>query len=150
MADGSGGRGIFGRVLTFGGIAWIFWAVFGQVIALEFGSGALDLPLLPGLVILFLGRALTRARGGQEPVPQEPGSGSKQPTRPRPQARPRPVSVHRASQPVSASPERVETVEEVPEPYEETGDMPQPAEMPPRKTSAEMVEEARARYGRRP
>lgn len=151
MAEGSRGRGIFGRLLAALGLAWVFWAFLGPTIGLQFGNALADLPILPGIVIFFIGRALSRGRRGDESTPQQDTS-TELPAPPRPEPRvgpaPKPERAPREplpmTEPLAVSDVMIEVFES-PEP-----DLPVPDEMSMRKTSAEMVAEARKRFGRRP
>lgn len=149
MAEVSRGRGIFGRLLAALGVAWVFWGFLGPVIGLQFGSSLVDLPILPGIVIFFIGRALNRgsrrdASTPEQDVPKE----APVPPRPEPRVRPAPVPERPVREP---SPEPVAISEVILDSFEAPEhDLPDPDDIPVRKTSAEMVAEARRRYGTRP
>lgn len=156
MAESSG-RKVFGRLLTALGLAWIFWAVAGDRFAMELGQTLVSLPLLPGIVLVFIGRAVTRSsrgrRGEGEPEPQ--------PVTSPPQRRPPPRSIRPESMrpsPPPAAPTERRSIQTSPEPeadaisdalenmQEEIADAVVPVGS--RKTSAEMVAEARRRFGK--
>lgn len=150
MAEVPRGRALFGRFLTSFGFIWLLWAFFGELVAVEFGVTPIDLPLLPGFVFLFLGRALSRgARRPAGPEPQE--SPQPQTRRPAPlQAEPRP-SMPRArfEEPEPIELEETVAIEKIVAEAIE-GEVDRIAEEAgTRKTSAEMVAEARERFGRR-
>jgi len=151
MAEVSRGRGIFGRLLVAVGLAWVFWGLFGPAIGVQFGNSLVDLPILPGIVILFIGRSLSRGNRRRSPEPQHDApTGVRVPPRPESRARPAPIPETNMREPRSATetaavPEVILGAFEVPEP-----DLPAPDELPIRRTSAEMVAEARERFGRRP
>jgi hypothetical protein len=152
MAEMSRGRGVFGRLLTALGLAWVFWGFFGPVIGRQFGNSFVDLPPLPGIVIFFIGRALTRGGGRGESRPQQDTRPEAQaPPRLEPPVRPAPAperttqELRPVAEPVALSEVMLEAPPEGSEP-----DLPVSDAVAIRKTSAEMVAEARKRYGRRP
>ena len=151
MAEISRGRGIFGRLLAGFGLVWVFWGFFGSVIGSQFGNDLVDLPILPGIVVFFLGRALTRGTRRVEPSAQpETPAETRVPPRPETRVRSSPVrektrlEVPPVLEPASVAEDIVEALE-APEPRSSMLDG-----RSTRKTSAEMVAEARERYGRRP
>lgn len=165
MAEVSRGQNVFGRLLTAAGLVWVFWAFFGEVIELELGRRLVSLPVFPGIVLLFIGRAIARgARRGEIETRQRPST-SQTDTRPEPRrSRPSPAPAKRPETRVELEPAAPPPV--TPEPAERSGRAPSPEVMigslgrsgdgssdaektPVRKTSAEMVAEARARYGKR-
>lgn len=127
------------------------WGFFGPAIGLQFGNPFVDVPVLPGIVIFFIGRALSRrsTQGASRPQRDTPTE-NRVPSRPEPRVKPAPMPERSIQEPLPET-EPVEVSEvifealESPEP-----DLTVPGEMPNRKTSAEMVAEARERYGRRP
>ena len=153
MAEVSRGRTVFGRLLTAIGFVWLFWALFGDLVTLELGTTPINLPLLPGFVLLFVGRAVSRgSRREPEPAPVE------QPRRPRTFSMPTPRSTQPPPSPSRPKPElTVPIVEEDQVAMEEVMTEAMEAELERmsdgsevRKTSAEMVAEARQRFGKRP
>lgn len=147
MAEVSSGRRVTGRLLVAVGLVWIFWGFFGEVIELQMGRRLLSLPILPGIVLFFVGRSLIR-RSRRKPLPAggkikaetplprpEPRVSAPGPTREIDRRNPRPV----------AEPDESEVMVEafeIPEPELSTS-----AGTGARKTSAEMVAEARKRFG---
>lgn len=151
MAEVSRRRGVFGRFLTAFGFIWLLWALFGELVTLELGATPIELPLLPGILFLFAGRALSRG-ARVRPATSEPEE-PRQSETPRPARRPveprYPVSRPRLEEPESIGMEEPVVVEEVvAEPMKAELDAI-PEETGVRKTSAEMVAEARERFGRR-
>ena len=150
MAEVSRGRGIFGRLLAAIGLVWVFWGFFGSVIGLQFGRDLVALPILPGLVIFFLGRALARRASRGELSSRGEATAEDQSPPPDPRVRPSPVPEPiRLEAEAVPEPDRVSDVIvgafEPPEPELSVPDYPAT-----RKSSAEMVAEARQRYGKRP
>lgn len=162
MDDVSGRRSIFGRLLTALGFVWLFWSLFGDLVTLEFGTTPIDVPILPGFVFLFLGRALSRgARRGAarseevEPSPPRTERQARLPLPPNESPAPSPVELRPVPSPTPL--EEMEVAVEDPVVIEEdiveameTDLDPAPESIGVRKTSAEMVAEARRRFGRRP
>ena len=142
---------MLGRLLAAIGLVWVFWGFFGAVIGLQFGNDLLRLSPLPGIVIFFLGRALARrAQRGELSPKRESPSEAQVPARLEPQTTPSPVRERSPQEPPAApqSPGVAEVIMETfepPEPQESLLEAPGS-----RKTSAEMVREARERFGRRP
>lgn len=145
-------RGRIGRGLTALGIAWIIWSFISGsgLIDLEFANRFVNVPLLPGIALVFLGRVLGRnarraesrddsAEQATSPVSPTPASRTPAP-KPRPEPR---VSIERAPEPeariLSEAVSGME--EEIADAVDLSGT---------RKTSAEMVAEARKRFGSRP
>lgn len=158
MAEASPKRAVVGRVTAAFGLAWIFWAFFGEVIGLQLGRTLLSLPILPGIALLFIGRAISRGsrvRPGSGPEAEPPGRPLGTQTRRRPvettprssSPRPRPSPPPVRPEPMTPEPETEAMAafegiaEEIAEALEGTT---------VRKTSAEMIAEARERFGRRP
>lgn len=153
MDEVSRGRTVFGRLLTALGFVWLFWSLFGDLVTFELGTTPINLPLLPGLVFLFVGRALSRgARRRVDPAPAE-------------QQRPATTVPRPAPRSVEPSPSPSRPTYEAPMPIveqdqvaiEEVMTEAMEAELQRisdgtevRKTSAEMVAEARQRFGKRP
>lgn len=150
MAEVSNGRARFGRFLTALGFVWFFWALFGRLIMVELGTTPLDLPILPGFAILFLGRALSR--GARAPT-TEPESVESPPAR-TPTRRPAPVEAPPPPPPPVVDLSELLEVEQpvIDEAMPADGeiDMDQGlSDSPHRMTSAEMVAQARKRFGNR-
>ena len=150
MAEVSRGRGIFGRLLAGIGLVWVFWGFFGSVIGQQFGNDLANLPILPGIVIFFLGRALARRPRKEPSAQREVPTETRAPRRPGAQVRPSPVR-HQTRPEASLAPEPAGVSEVI----DETFEAPEPRMSMldghfTRKTSAEMVAEARERYGKRP
>lgn len=156
MAEVSPKRAVIGRVTAAFGLAWIFWAFFGEVIGLQLGRTLLSVPILPGIALLFIGRAISRGsrvRPGSEAEPLGRPLGTQtrrrpvetMPRSPSPRPRPSPPPVRPES--MTPEPERDAMAafegiaEDIAEAVEGTT---------VRKTSAEMIAEARERFGRRP
>lgn len=158
MAESSR-RNVLGRVLTVLGFVWILWAVAGDMVAFEMGRNLVSLPLLPGIVLLFIGRAVTRSsrRRQNEELPgleAEPLSNpskrrlppeSIRPSSMRPSPPPDPP-VERRSIRTSPEPEADAITHALENMQEEIADAVGSAAA--RKTSAEMVAEARRRFGK--
>ena len=150
MAEVSRSRRVLGRLFAGLGLAWIFWGFLGPAFESGFGNNFVDVPIFPGIVMFFIGRVLSgggrrRRSEPQEDTPTEVGI----PPRPEPRVRPAPIPERSIAKPVPATePDAVSEVIleafEVPE-----SDLTVPGEVPPRKTSAEMVAEARERFGKR-
>lgn len=139
---------MLGRLITALGLVWILWSIFtgSGLIDLELADELVGLPILPGIVLLFIGRLIGRGqRRAEEPEAEEHASASPATTRrPAPQ-RPTPTRVleieSRPEPEAEAVVEAMENMgEEIAEAIGQTGK---------RKTSAEMVAEARERFGRR-
>lgn len=147
--------GLFGRLLTILGIVWILLPLLAAITGLRLLLGFVDLPILVGIVLLFVGRAMVR-RSRRKSI--EPIAGSEQAERGE-QAPPQDISVRTPPQPKPVTP-RAREIQTAPEPEakamaealenmeEEIAEAVQQAGSP--KTSAEMVAEARERFGRRP
>lgn len=141
-------RGRIGRGLTALGIAWIIWSFISGsgLIDLEFANRFVNVPLLPGIVLVFLGRVLgrnaRRVESQDDSAPQETPSPSSAPT-PLPRPKPRVAVIESTPEPEA----RVlsEAVSGMEEEIADAVDL-----SGTRKTSAEMVEEARRRFGSRP
>lgn len=152
MSEVSRRRAISGRLLTALGFVWLFWSLFGDLVTLELGTTPINLPLLPGFVFLFVGRALSRgARRQPMPAPVEP----QRPTRTQSPAPQRVEPQPTPSRPRFEPPEPI--VEEEHVAIEEVMTEAMKAELQrmsdgteARKSSAEMVAEARQRFGKRP
>ena len=58
-------RGRIGRFLTAIGFVWIFWAVITSmgILDLQFGRSFVSVPILPGIILLFVGRLIRRSSG---------------------------------------------------------------------------------------
>lgn len=153
MAEVSRGRTVFGRLLTALGFVWVFWSLFGDLVTLELGTTPVSLPLLPGFVFLFVGRALSRGARRQsapEPVEQQRPARTAPMPAPRTVEPPPPPSRPKFEAPMPIVEEDQVAMEEVmTEAMEaELERMSDGSEV--RKTSAEMVAEARQRFGKRP
>lgn len=142
-------RGRLGRILTAVGIIWIIWSFISGsgLIDLQFGNTFVDLPLLPGIVLVFLGRVLGRNSGGtraedEAQVTSDPAP-AEAPPAPTPRPRPRVVEIQ-----TDPEPEARVLAEAIGDMDDEIARAVDPGG--PRKTSAEMVAEARERFGRRP
>lgn len=138
------------------GILWMAWSIiFGLF---EPARGSFDLPFLPGLLFFFVGRALRKA-GRREPLPADESSsqerrvGAGTPRSPRPAPRreqrtryqPEPETRPASPMPTSTEPEAGS------EPMSDLAGLEEEIlELPPPMTSAEMVAEARRRFGPRP
>lgn len=156
MAEGSP-RKVFGRLLTVVGFVWLFWAVVGGMIASELGRNLLTLPILPGIVLLFIGRAFSRSSRRRQREQEVETPDETPATRQAPESI-RPPSIRPAPSPTRTVASR--RIESAPEPEadaiaEALGDMQQEiadavVSIDSRKTSAEMVAEARERFGKRP
>lgn len=131
-----------GRFLTGLGLAWMGWAIVTGVIRVD---PDLRLDWFPGLVLFFVGRALTKA-GRREPL-EEPDPSRQEPQRQTPAPRPRPRQV-----PTPAPEIRYPLEPETPvEPLPEIPDLEAAIlEAPPPMTSEEMLAEARRQFGPRP
>lgn len=196
-SDSARGRTLFGRLLTALGLIWLFWAIITSrgLVDLEFGRNLVSLPIFPGIVLLFIGRAIARSSRArtrrEEPVSETPSRGSRsQPLRP--SVRPAPERAESAPpaepsrpsvQPSSQQTESPSSADYLPQRSGRQGKEPVSIEelvltqvsaekeleisaddedgtltessSPDRqtgrpKTSAEMVAEARQRYGKRP
>jgi hypothetical protein len=174
MAGPSNPVGCLGRVLTFLGVIWLAFVVLGSIGLLSevgigegFFVGAVG-SAIPAVLLLAAGRALRRRgrtideQSRPAPVPMVPASSEKrvptsrtvQPTEvvtppillgsptPRTQLRPKPPS--RPVEPV-AGPEVIPDVET---PSGSTDGLPPIPTPSPPKTSRELIEEARKRWGR--
>ncbi|HET9203916.1 MAG TPA: hypothetical protein VFP67_12345 [Acidimicrobiia bacterium] len=149
--------GCLGRLLTLLGVIWLGFVVFAGIFGLRDDPGTIGALIgstIPALLFLAAGRALRRrAAAGKEEGPvtqpvdrpfrtsrspaESPAASPATPTRP-------------ASAPPSAPsrPERpAPSAEPVADPLLQT---PPPLTPSPPKTSQEMIEEARKRWGRRP
>lgn len=143
----AGRRRILGRLTTALGLIWILWSILigSGLVDLELGEALVDLPILPGIVLLFVGRLIGRGqRGGDEAeesqtAPPRPAAEQKPPPRP---TRSRVMEIESAPEPEAAA---------VAEAIENMGDeiAESVSQTTRRKTSAEMVAEARERFGRR-
>lgn len=147
--------GLFGRLMTIFGIAWILLPLFAAITGLRPGLGLADLPILPGIILLFVGRAMVRRsrRGRIEdmtsgPAEQGEPTGASQSTPVRTPSPPRPVTPRVREIRTAPEPEAEAMAEALGNMEEEIAEALQQAGS--RKTSAEMVTEARERFGRRP
>lgn len=156
MAEGSR-RKLFGRLFTALGFFWLFWAVVGGMLSAELGRNLISVPILPGIVLLFVGRVINRTSSRSERDDQtEPEQVSELSQRRQAPASIRPVSIRPAPSP-SAAPRSIQTA---PEPEAEAvaaavDNLQQEiadsvGSVDSRKTSSEMVAEARERFGKRP
>ena len=146
MAEVSRGRRVLGRLLTALGLAWIFWGFLGPAFESGFGNSLVDVPIFPGIVMFFIGRVLSGGGRRRRTKPQEDTSTeARVPPRPEPRVRPAPIPERTIAKPVPAT--EPDAVSEV---ILEAFEAPEPdLAVPARKTSAEMVAEARERFGRR-
>jgi hypothetical protein len=138
--------GCLGRVLTILGVTWLGIVVLGGIgilsdvgISEGFFAGAFG-SAIPGVLLLWAGRALRRrARALDAQPPTLPV-----PTPPRPTAPPAtPAQVKPAPKP--PQPKAVPVSE--PSPADTPADLPPPLKPPPAKTSRELIEEARKKWG---
>lgn len=149
--------GLFGRLITIFAIAWILLPLLAALTGLRPGLGLADLPILPGIILLFVGRAMVR-RSRRGSIEDLPGSGQAEPGEQATGA-PQSTPVRTPSPPQPVTP-RVREIRSAPEPEAEAmaealGNMDEEIaealqQAGSRKTSAEMVTEARERFGRRP
>lgn len=150
-------RTAIGRLFMGLGLAWVLWSLivsFG-LIDVELSGRFVDLPIIPGILLVVLGRGLARRVPRQIDVPRPvPPSPPKMQRRPPPA--PRPPSYQKPA-PVPAP--RDETlpvmepdVDKMAEALESMAtDMVDAIEgSTVRKSSEEMVAEARRRFGKRP
>lgn len=164
MSEISRRRAVFGRLLTGIGFVWFFWALFSDLVPLDVGSTPVDLPILPGFVMLFLGRALSRGERSrptgpdqgtaQRPQPTKPVVTKVEPRRAPPAPPPTEPLLSRDEQPVAI--EEAVIVEEpgmgeepLLEPVKAGPDRSHTTSGTSRMTSAEMVAEARKRFGKK-
>ena len=146
--------GCLGRVLTLLGIVWLGIVVLGGIGVLSdigpsegFFAGAFG-SAIPGILLLWAGRALRRRAKAMEtgPVTVAPAPA---PTEKRvPTIRVEPSSPPPPPTQVIRAPEK--PVEPPEDPGEAPLDLPPPLKPPPPKTSQELVDEARKRWGKRP
>ena len=154
-------RSRLGRFVTTIGFVWIFWAIITSLglLSLQFGSGLATLPILPGFILLFLGRAIRRS-GRSASDDDDQTVEDQQEAAQRSQSLPEQVPVY---EPIRSAPERtVASRVEESEPAIEAliitdaiEGMDQEiveiaASRTERKSSAEMVDDARKRFGKRP
>lgn len=159
MAEGRTG-GFFGRLLAAVGLVWVLWGIISSLglVDIQFVDDFVEFSPWPGLFLVFVGSLLARnARRRREHSPAEPPPTTPQrPSTPRPHRIPPPPSETRGVARVPEIPEIPPTPQPEAEAVAEAmKDMDQEIaaaveEMGRRKTSAEMVAEAKERYGRRP
>lgn len=148
--------GLFGRLMTIFAIAWILLPLLAAITGLRPGLGLADLPILPGIILLFVGRAMVRRsrRGRIEDMTSgqaeqgEQATVASRSTPVRTPAPPRPVTPRTREIRTAPEPEAEAMAEALGNMEEEIAEALQQAGS--RKTSAEMVTEARERFGRRP
>lgn len=148
--------GLFGRLITIFAIVWILLPLLAAITGLRSGLGLADLPILPGIILLFVGRAMVRrsrresiedlTAGQAEPGEQATGASQSTPVRTPPP--PQPVTPRVREIRTAPEPEAEAMTEALGNMEEEIAEALQQAGS--RKTSAEMVTEARERFGRRP
>jgi hypothetical protein len=142
--------GCLGRVLTLLGILWLGVVVFTGIFGLRDQAGSLGALIgstLPGLLLIGVGRTLSRRAAERRDAPSLP-----QPSPPTPSSPPKTETTTAPSTP-PAKPTEVfpKPARTAPAPAPQ-GDVPShlpPPPVPP-KSSQEMIEEARKRWGRRP
>lgn len=149
--------GLFGRFITTFGIAWILLPVLVAITGFRSALGLADLPILPGIILFFVGRAMVR-RSRTESIEDLTGPGQVESGEQAPRA-PQSTPVRTPPPPQPVTP-RVREIRTAPEPEAEAmaeaiGNMEEEIaevlqQAASRKTSAEMVAEARERFGRRP
>jgi hypothetical protein len=142
--------GCLGRVLTLLGIIWLGIVVFSGIFGLRDSAGSLGALIgstLPGLLLIGVGRTLSRraAERREQPSLPQPSTPSSPPktetTTPASPPPARPTEVF--PKPTRATP--------APVPKEDVPSEPPPPPTPSApKSSQEMIEEARKRWGRRP
>jgi hypothetical protein len=146
--------GCLGRVLTLLGIVWLGVVVFTGVFGLRDQAGSLGALIgstLPGLLLIGVGRTLSRRAAERRdtptlPQPSEPATGSstsKEVPTPAPPVPP-------PSRPTEVFPKPARTTPPPAPEADVPSDLPPPPAPPPPKSSQEMIEEARKRWGRRP
>jgi hypothetical protein len=142
--------GCLGRVLTLLGILWLGVVVFTGIFGLRDQAGSLGALIgstLPGLLLIGVGRTLSRRAAERRDAPSLP-----HPSPPTPSTPPK-TETTTAPSPPPAKPTEVfpKPARTAPAPAPQ-GDVPShlpPPPVPP-KSSQEMIEEARKRWGRRP
>jgi outer membrane biosynthesis protein TonB len=146
------GAGCLGRVLTLLGIIWLGVVVFAGLFGLRDDAGGLATLIgstLPALVLLGAGRTLSRRAAERRdapslPQPEAPTTPSSTSQTQKPPAPPAPAP----SQPSEVFPKPTRS-DPAPQP-EPPVELPPPPTPSPPKTSQEMIEEARKRWGTGP
>jgi hypothetical protein len=145
--------GCLGRVLTLLGIIWLGIVVFSGIFGLRDSAGSLGALIgstLPGLLLIGVGRTLSRRAAERRDAPSLP----------QPSAPPTPSSTPKSEPSTTASPPPTKPSEVFPKPAraapapgpdtEAQSELPPPPLPPAPKSSQEMIEEARKRWGRKP
>lgn len=134
--------GCLGRVLTILGVLWLGVVVFAGIFGLRDNVGSLGALIgstLPALLLIGAGRALSRrakARAQTEPVLPAPAPATTE----------KRVPTMRVESSAPAPPPAEPVPRRVPEPEVPSLPVP-PLPVPPPKSSKEMIEEARKRWG---
>jgi hypothetical protein len=146
------GAGCLGRVLTLLGIIWLAVVVFAGLFGLRDNAGSFATIIgstLPALVLIGVGRTMSRRAAERRDAPALP-----QPAEPK-----TPTSTAQIEPPPAApAPSRTQPSEVFPKPTRSAPAKPDnaPVEIPPPpaptppKSSQEMIEEARKRWGSGP
>lgn len=148
------GAGCLGRVLTLVGVIWLAAVVFAGLFGLRDDAGGLATLIgttIPALVLLAVGRTLSRRAAERRDAPSlpEPATPSA-PSSTGPAAPQPPRSAPSRAQPSEVLPKPVKPApQSAPEPEAATK-LPPPPTPPAPKTSQEMIEEARKRWGSGP
>jgi hypothetical protein len=146
------GAGCLGRVLTLLGIIWLAVVVFTGMFGLRDNAGTLASLIgttLPALILIGAGRTLSRRAAERRdapalPQPESPTTSSSTSQTQKPPAPP----TSTPSQPSDVFPKPARSAPgPQPEPPVELSPPPSPS---PSKTSQEMIEEARKRWGTSP
>ena len=151
--------GCLGRVLTVVGTLWLGFIILGGIGVLSdvgvsegFFAGAFG-SAVPGVLLLWAGRALRRrARTMQtqiEPVTPAPVPGPAEKRVPTIRVEPSPVETSPPPPPVKPAPKPVSTFPIPTEPPpDDLIDLPPPLVPPEPKTSRQLIDEARKKWGR--
>lgn len=142
------GAGCLGRVLTLLGIIWLGVVVFAGIFGLRDSAGSFATIIgstLPALLLIGVGRTMSRRAAERRDAPALP-----QPAAPSP-AQPPPAS-QASSQPSEVFPKPAKPASPAPSASKDDAllELPPPPTPSSPKTSQEMIDEARKRWGSGP
>jgi hypothetical protein len=146
------GAGCLGRVLTLLGVIWLAVVVFAGLFGLRDNAGSFATIIgstLPALILIGVGRTMSRRAAERRDAPALPQPAA--PTTP-------PSTRQMEPPPAAPAPSRSQPSEVFPKPARSAPspepdapiDVPSPPALSPPKSSQEMIDEARKRWGSGP